>query len=419
MRINKTTAFIFISSLALTIVLMIQVSWIFQTAKIKEDLFNEKANMILSKTAESLCSDKETCENMGSCCLEEDATECKLKLGQGVVNKIDSLLKVNMLFYNIQLEYTFEVIRSWDPITTNYISPQQNVYGRKLIEVAHKNGLILNLIFPDKKQFILAEMSSTFLTSVILIIVVLILFNRTIKALIKERQISEHTTDYLNNMTHEFKTPLTNISLAGKMIVNSGNNTADPKVKHYTEIILAENEKLRLQVEQVLSMTALERGEIPVTKAPVDFHLIIRAALKNIELQIENKNGILTSHLDAIKLIIDGDKNHLINVIGNLLDNSIKYSQGIPEITITTYNLDQDIFLEIIDKGIGIDKRFHYRVFEKYFRVPKGNVHDVKGFGIGLAYVKRILEMHGGTITVQSELNKGSIFTIKLPLSHA
>lgn len=419
MRINKTTAFIFISSLALTIVLMIQVSWIFQTAKIKEDLFNEKANMILSKTAESLCSDKETCENMGSCCLEEDATECKLKLGQGVVNKIDSLLKVNMLFYNIQLEYTFEVIRSWTPKTTNYISPQKNVYGRKLIEVAHKNGLILNLIFPDKKQFILAEMSSTFLTSVILIIVVLILFNRTIKALIKERQISEHTTDYLNNMTHEFKTPLTNISLAGKMIVNSGNNTADPKVKHYTEIILAENEKLRLQVEQVLSMTALERGEIPVTKAPVDFHLIIRAALKNIELQIENKNGILTSHLDAIKLIIDGDKNHLINVIGNLLDNSIKYSQGIPEITITTYNLDQDIFLEIIDKGIGIDKRFHYRVFEKYFRVPKGNVHDVKGFGIGLAYVKRILEMHGGTITVQSELNKGSIFTIKLPLSHA
>jgi len=263
---SRNYIFITISSVALIIVLVIQVNWIFQTAKAKEELFNEKANMILSRTTDALCADKETCTNMGSCCLLDGNLECKLQLGKNEVAKIDSLLKRYMKFYNFHIDYSFEVIQPNLKSENKYPGGwSNNVFKRRLEEAVNKNGLELKLIFPDKKQFIIAEMGTMFITSVILVIIVLVMFWRTIISLVKEKKISEHTTDFLNNMTHEFKTPLTNIALAGKMMIKDSNIKQEDKIKHYSGIILEENEKLRRQVEQVLSMTALERGEIPLS----------------------------------------------------------------------------------------------------------------------------------------------------------
>jgi len=260
----------------------------------------------------------------------------------------------------------------------------------------------------------MAEMDTIFITSVILIFVVLVMFWKTTVSLMKEKEIAEHTTDFLNNMTHEFKTPLTNIGLAGKMLTRDANIRQEEKIKHYIGIILEENDKLKLQVEQVLNMSALEKGEIPLQETELDVHQLIHECIKNISLQIENKQGHLTLDLNAEHSVVTGDKTHLANALCNLVDNAIKYSKDKPEISIQTSNKDHHLIIAISDKGIGIEKEYHEKVFDKFFRVPTGNLHDVKGFGLGLAYIKKIIELHGGKIELESEKEKGTKFIITL-----
>lgn len=418
MKPNRTHIFIIISSIALALVLIIQVNWIFQSAENKEELFNERANMVLARTTEALLADKETCKNM------------EIRVGKKEIHTIDSLFTHYMKFYNFRIDYSFEVIKPNeilvppDPLTakirnrfTTDFNSKRNVgcYEKGLDEVSKKSGWKLKLIFPEKQQFIIAEMGTLFIASIILILVVLVLFWRTTKSLLLEKKISEHTTDFLNNMTHEFKTPLTNIALAGKMITKGSTIRQEEKIKHYSEIILEENEKLRLQVEQVLSMNALERGEIPLRKTELDAHGLIHDALKYISIQIENKEGDLKINLDAKKSTVMGDKTHLTNALCNLVDNAIKYAKEKPELTVQTFNKNESLIIVLSDTGIGIEKDYQKKVFDKFFRVPTGDVHDVKGFGLGLSYVKKIIELHNGTIELQSEIGKGTTFIITLP----
>lgn len=420
MQLKRTKLFIGISAIALALLLFIQIEWIVQSAKIKEELFNEKATMVLSKTVEELCSDTVMCERFGSCNSSAGMKECKLMLSHVEINRIDSLLKQNMAFYNFHIDYSFELIK---PNKTSAEDIQEetkrSIFKKRLEEVVNKNGLELKLVFPDKKQFIIAEMGSMFICSILLIIIILIFYWITIRSLWKEKMISQHTTDFLNNMTHEFKTPLANISLASKMITKEPNITNTEKIKYYTTIILDENEKLRLQVEQVLSMTALERGEIPVIKAEINFGEVIENAIKCMKIQLEAKEGTLQLNLKAERLKVLGDKNHLVNTICNLIDNAIKYAKEKPEIEISTINIGNFIILKISDKGIGISKNYIEKVFDKFFRVPTGDLHNVKGFGLGLAYVKRIVELHNGTIELESEVDRGSTFKITLSLLEA
>jgi two-component system phosphate regulon sensor histidine kinase PhoR len=419
MKLDGTNPFIAISSIALFIVLIIQVNWIFQTAQVKEELFNEKANLVLARTTDALLSDKQTCQTIENSEEIKNSSGFVAVLEKKEIRKIDSMLIHYMNFYSFHVDYSFEVIKSggfpFKKENTFTNGSQQGCYSGDLEEVVHNNGFKLNLIFPQKRQFIIAEMGTLFITSVILILIVLFMFWRTIQSFMKEKIISEHTNDFLNNMTHEFKTPLTNISLAGKMIVKDSNIRQEEKIKHYSEIILEENEKLRLQVEQVLSMTALERGEIPLQKTELDFHKLIHDSLKCISIQIENKQGNCILNLNANNFVIMGDKTHFTNALCNLIDNAIKYSKEKPELTISTANIDHQLVIIISDNGIGIEKDHQKKVFDKFFRVPTGDVHNVKGFGLGLAYVKKIVELHEGTIELQSEKDNGTTFTITLP----
>ncbi len=412
MKLNRTTLFISISSIALLIVIAIQVNWTLQTAKYKEELFKEKTTIILARTTETLTSDT--------------ATSKKLEagnIGKDENRQIDSLLQYYMNYYGFHEEYTFEVVRKapFDPTITQSLGLNDSIQDQKacgeisLDKLESKNNWKLELKFPKKRKFIIAEMGMPFISSIVLILVVLLLFWRTVSSLIREKQISEHGTDFLNNMTHELKTPLTNISLAGKMILKDSNLKQEDKIKHYSGIILEENEKLRLQVEQVLSMTALERGEIPVQKTELDFHQLINDSIKSMSIQIENKQGNLTLNLEATQFVVMGDRTHLTNAMCNLIDNAIKYSSEKPDISIHTHNLEKNLVVVVSDKGIGIEKKYQQKVYEKYFRVPKGDIHDVRGFGLGLAYVKKIVELHGGTIGLESTKEKGTIITLILP----
>ena len=415
MKTNRTWLFIAISSIALLLVLIIQVNWIFGTAKIKEALFNEKANMVLSRTTDALRSDKETCMKIGACTEMNSTSGKALKLGQDEVRKIDSLFNHYMRFYNFHVDYSFVVAKPEFAAGENEGRFANYIYNKPLEDAASSNGIELKLIFPEKKQFIIAEMGTLFTTSVILILVVLVLFWRTILSLVKEKKISEHTTDYLNNMTHEFKTPLTNIALAGRMMLKDSTIQQGDKIKYYSGIILEENEKLRLQVEQVLSMTALERGEIPLVKSELDFHELIHESLKGIGIQIGNRQGTMKLNLDAESFTVTGDRTHLTNALCNLVDNAVKYSMEKPELSIQTSNTSQALIVAVSDRGIGIEKEYQKKVFDKFFRVPTGDVHNVKGFGLGLAYTKKIVELHGGTIAIESEKGKGTTFTISFP----
>lgn len=420
MKLNKNYIFIGISSLALIVVLIIQVNWIHQTAKIKEDLFNETAKIILSRTAEAISSDSAACRSI------QTSTD-----NEGT-RKVDSLFNHYMALYNIHIDYYFEVhrylkleqkkssageenpISGLSPYTPNAyatcIAPN-DIPGNQI----SSGPLELKLIFPDREQFLMEEMGIPFITSVLLILVVIFMFWRTTLSLIKEKEISEHTTDFLNNMTHEFKTPLTNIGLASKMLVKETNIKQEDKVRHYSGIILEENEKLRQQVEQVLSMTALERGEVPIQKTETDLHQVIRDSLKCMSVQIENLKGHMDLQLDAEQVVVLGDRSHLTNSVCNLLDNAIKYSDGSPELMIRTYNRETYLVLEIADKGIGIEEEYQKKIFEKFFRVPTGDVHDVKGFGLGLTYIKKIIEMHGGFISLTSRKSEGTTVVINIP----
>lgn len=415
MHYKKTNIFIVFSCIALLSLLAIQVNWILQTAKIKSDLFNEKANMVLARTAEALAADKDMCKKIEECVDSSNPSVEASEIGKDEVHKLDSLFRHYMNFYNIQIQYSFVVTKPAFLNTQNGSGFANLIYNKRVDEGLSANGLDLKLIFPDRKQFILAEMGGMFVASVILILVVLILFWRTVLALLREKRIAYQTTEFLNNMTHEFKTPLTNIGLAGKMISRDLKHPSDDKVKHYAEIILIENEKLSHQVEQVLSMTALERGEIPLHKSTFNMHLLIEDVLKTMSLQLENKQGHLKLTFDALKTDVLCDKVHLTNAITNLIDNSIKYSPLNPEVTIRTSNTENQLVVTIADQGIGIDKMHHSQVFDKFFRVPTGDVHDVKGFGLGLAYAKKIIELHDGMLSLQSESGKGTTFTLTLP----
>jgi two-component system phosphate regulon sensor histidine kinase PhoR len=427
MKLNRNYLFIGISSLALIIVLIIQVNWIYETATVKEKIFNEKANMVLSKTADALAKDTTTIKNLELC------------VGVNEKRKIDSLFNYYMKAYNIQIAYSFSV-KPFTPAFKNDLTfqnelkmNQQGCYQACVTEAApadkkgllSKNGIDLKLVFPEKDEFIMAEMGIPFISSVVLIIIVLITFWQTVMSLIKEKRISQHTTDFLNNMTHEFKTPLTNIALASKMMMKDANIHQEEKIRHYSSIILDENEKLRSQVEQILSMSALERGEVPLRKTELDIHQLIQDCLKCMSVQIEHQHCLVTTHLDAKHFVINGDKTHVANALCNLIDNALKYSNHEPELLIQTSNKQDELIISVCDNGIGIGQEYQQKVFEKFFRVPTGDIHDVKGFGLGLTYIKSIIELHGGTIELQSERGKassdgasvesGTAFIIRLP----
>ncbi|MES2566209.1 MAG: HAMP domain-containing sensor histidine kinase [Bacteroidota bacterium] len=416
MKVKRTYLFIAVSSLALVTVLIIQVNWIYDTANVKETIFNEKANIVLTKTADALSKDTLSANRLDK------------SMGGNEIRKIDSLFNHYMKIYNIQIKYSFE-LKPFVPNFNNNVFQnkasmnQQGCYQTCVGEapdknrkgVSAKNGMELKLVFPEKDEFIMAEMGVPFISSIILILIVLITFWRTVLSLMKEKEISEHTTDFLNNMTHEFKTPLTNIALAGRMILKDSNIKQEEKIKHYSGIILEENEKLQLQVEQVLSMTALERGEIPLIKKELDMHSLINETLNRMSVQIEHKQGLLKTNFTAKNVKIKGDKTHMANAICNLLDNAIKYSIKEPELLIQTFNKEEYFLLTVSDNGIGIESEYQKKVFDKFFRVPTGDVHNVKGFGLGLTYIKSIVELHGGSIELQSEKEKGTVFIIRLP----
>jgi len=247
--------------------------------------------------------------------------------------------------------------------------------------------------------------------------IILFCFVYTIQVIFRQKKLSEIKNDFLNNMTHEFKTPIATISLAADSIENPRILNNQDKIKRFAGIIRQENKRMNKQVERVLQMAMLDKKDVEMRWKQIDLHTIIEEAVETLSLQVERKDGQIRTELSGTAALVEGDETHISNVIHNLLDNANKYSYEKPNITVSTTNTEKGIEVSVRDKGIGMSKDALKHIFDKFYRVPTGNVHDVKGFGLGLSYVKAIIDAHKGNINVKSELGKGSEFTIYLPFS--
>jgi len=361
--------------------------------------------------------------------VQDVATEMNnpnIPLKQRIPSKefLDTLIKKELLNKNITLEY-----RCWiTPVRNGKDVIYQNVSTGDALPIPNNayvhslfsNDLIrdpgmLYVSFPDKNSAILANLFVTMASSATLLLVLIFIFAYTIFAILKQKKLSEMKTDFINNMTHEFKTPVATIMIASEALKDPEVASDKSRIGRLAGIIYDENVRLGNHIERVLSVARLEKKELKLDLNPVDLNDLVSAVVDSMDLQLKKKNALVTLQLDAEKAMILGDELHLSNVIYNLIDNANKYSKDAPRISISTKNTAKQLFLIISDEGIGMTKDHTKRIFDQFYRVPTGNLHDVKGFGLGLNYVQDIVAKMGGTIKVNSEKDKGTTFEIILP----
>ncbi|MGB0524230.1 MAG: sensor histidine kinase [Flammeovirgaceae bacterium] len=295
------------------------------------------------------------------------------------------------------------------------ILPQSEFRTPLVGNQSNSDGKLLLLHFPNKNEFLLKELAGVFFTSIALIAIVATCFWFAIRTILRQKKLSDIKNDFINNMTHEFKTPISNVSLAIEALQSFGMMAKPETTQKYLEIAKKENNRLGKQVEKVLQMALLEKEEFKLKIKSISLHEVIEQVVDSFKLQVEQKGGWITPNLQATNDLLEADELHLTNVLFNLVDNANKYSPEKPEITIHTENTDAGLKIAVMDKGIGIAKDHLQRIFQKFYRVPTGNVHNVKGFGLGLSYVGQIVQRHHGTISVSSKNQEGSRFEILLP----
>ena len=297
----------------------------------------------------------------------------------------------------------------------NYISPSKAKMISNFPETPKLNndGYYFAVQFPRLEANILSQMGIWGFSSAVMLVVIFF-FVYTLFVILKQRRLSEIQKDFINNMTHEFKTPISTIAISAEVLKDPAIVHTPERLLNYATIIQNENQRLKQQVERVLQMARLDEDDIGLKKESTDIHEVIREVVKNNLVAIESKQGNVHLELNAKEVWLSVDRLHFTNVIYNLLDNAVKYNQRIPDITITTQDFNNDLRISIADNGIGIRPEEQGKVFHKFYRIPTGNLHDVKGFGLGLSYVKLIVETHGGKISVESEVGKGSTFVVDL-----
>ncbi len=340
---------------------------------------------------------------------------------------LDSLLKYEIKMKGIDIPFEYGISSMENPGYLHYASSvkykmtglksDKDTYEVNLFPNDYSNSEnYLRVYFPNQDKFIIRNIWMMYATSLLLILVVLGCFYVAVSTIVKQKQLADIKNDFINNMTHEFKTPISTISLATQMLGDEAVTASSSMFKRYLGIIRDENKRLGSQVEKVLQTAQMERGEVSLKLGTVNVHQIIERVLENISPQIELREGIIDMDLQAENPEIQADEVHLTNIIFNLLDNANKYSPEKPIIKITTENTEKGLSIKVSDQGIGMTKESIKNIFEKFYRVPTGNVHDVKGFGLGLSYVKKMVEEHQGRINVQSKIGEGSEFEVVLPV---
>jgi len=277
---------------------------------------------------------------------------------------------------------------------------------------------ILFVVIPNIKSFVFKSLRGRIITSVLFTMIILAAFYLTVQTMLRQKKLGDIKNDFINNMTHEFKTPIATISLAVDAMRNEKVIHDTDKLSYFSTIIKEENQRMNRQVETILKASQLEKNEVDLNMKPVHVHEVIKDVVENFALQLEDKKGKVELSLEASNDLIKADEIHFSNLVNNLVDNAVKYAKEniAPLIKLSTHSNGKNFVLRIEDNGIGMNRETVKRIFERFYRAHTGNVHNVKGFGLGLSYVKTVVEAHDGDIKAESTLGKGSIFTIDLPL---
>ena len=415
---------IIVMTIALIGLMGIQIYWITNASAVKEASFQRTVTDVLGKVVNQV----EKLE-------KRKASEANPYQGMLNFNRhlpyerfiteqvMDSLILQELNLHGIDTRFEFGI---YNPEKDTFLIEKDPGIHKSLIEKGSAARLIsdiytspeyLLLYFPNEKQFLLTELWGMMLISIILIIVIVYSFTYTITTIFRQKKLSEMKNDFINNMTHEFKTPISTISLACEALTDTSIARSPEFTNNYINIILEENKRLAMMAEKILQSAVIEKGQLKMKQEQINLHEIITDVIKNIRIQVEIKDGVIRKQCKAANPVLTGDKVHLTNLVYNLLDNANKYSPKKPVITVRTENTSNGILLTIEDHGIGISKGEQKKIFDKLYRVPTGNIQDVRGFGLGLSYVKAIVEEHHGRISVDSEINKGTKFKVFLPFT--
>ncbi len=391
---------------ALILLLIVQVGYLFRAADLEHQNFNHRVSIALKEARDEI-----TTLATRSNAINDYITgaSCRKHTEADIIDEVDSIVSARLQMNNIDLEYTFEVV---DTCPQRRRMPMFGAccYAQSINGGLHSAGMHLKVEFPERKEFLMHQITGAFFLSLLSIGVVAVSFFLTYRMFRREKMLHTHTIDFINNMVHEFQTPLANIRLATGLILKKQQNNDWEKIQQYSGIIVAENEKMQKHIENILDISCRTgQQNIP---SPINICKILETLADEFTPRATNANGTISLILNAKNHIIHGDASQFRLIFSNLIDNALKYANQNPEIEIETHNDKNHLVIAIKDNGIGISASDKEHIFDKFFRVSTGDVHNTKGFGLGLTYVKKLTESYGGRIMVASEPGVGTTFTL-------
>ena len=422
--LSKSSISLLIGLTALSLVGLVitQVFWINNALKLADEQFDNRVTIALQGALDEYVNI--VGENINKS--EEGCLSCNLDDSifiNLIPEKIDSLLNIHFDYHGLGTNFGFAVVKC---DTGEILYKKEGAFSKNTDQTIHRISLSclkhedshhMEVVFPSKRNFVLMETAIWLIISVIFLLIVIITFAFTVLTIIRQKKVSEIRNDFINNMTHEFKTPIANISLASEVLMRDDTKSNSTKIDQYVKIIQQENLRMRSQVERVLQVAMRNKEDHTIRKEETDIHELIKQAVDHACFQDCHEDAKISYYFKAKESILYIDPMHFSNIVHNLIENAQKYSEGQPEISIHTKTKGKSIYIDFIDKGIGIAPVAQKYVFDKFYRVPTGNIHNVKGFGLGLNYVKNMIEAQGGQIQLSSEPGKGSCFTLVFPLS--
>jgi len=418
---SSTIRFVVIlAALCIVGITITQIYWVRRAFDLKEAEFERTVNTALYNVAHQIFEIKNT-PSPANNPVKQLSTNYFIVMVNSEIDAslLEFLLRTEFERRNILADFEYGVYdcSSERMVYGDYVplqtAKERKTANKKLPQWANQ-GYYFGVQFPNRIAHITNQMGIWSFSSIVLLLVI-VFFAYTLFIILKQKRLSEIQKDFINNMTHEFKTPIATIAVSTEVLKDPEILRQPERLLNYTAIIEKENTRLKQQVERVLQMARLDKEDIGLKKEQVSLHQIIQDSIRHTSVALNEKKGTVAVELSAQESDVEADRLHLTNAINNLLDNAIKYCKTIPSIIVRTTNQNSGIVVEVHDNGIGIGHENRKRVFQKFYRVPTGNLHDVKGFGLGLSYVKTIVEAHKGKISLQSELGKGCIFRIYLP----
>ena len=422
MRGNTIRWVVLMAALSILGIVVTQIYWVSTAWNLKDQQFKHRADLALNDVVERVVEISNDSTLLVKPVSQVANNQYKIELNERIALPIlEALLISSLDEYNIHTDFEYGL---YDCIADTaemgkYVRYKNGFRPLKAhlrhIDLPKSEQTYFSVAFPEKNNYILSAMGFWLFSSAILAVVILF-FAYTTFVILRQKRMSEVTRDFINNMTHELKTPISTIAVSADVLASNEIAHNPERRKRYSQIIKQENERLKKQVEKVLQIATLEKDEIQINKESVDAHKLIEELVKTMHVTLEGSGGSIKMNLKAQKSLVEADRVHLMNILYNLVDNAIKYSgEKPPEIEISSSNDRECLHIAIKDHGIGMDRSEIRMIFKKFYRVPTGNRHDVKGFGLGLAYVKMMVEKHQGKIKVESEKGKGSLFILSIP----